>query len=189
MVARRGEGESSEVEGNKGEETGRQREVRKREGKADVRWSVNYDLYRLIKMILHRITVNMEKKQCLKSIFYRTYYKYHPETTTAPNTSRDKCHPYASGDKCHPDVSGDNRQPDASGDKRHLDAYREKHHLDMSEDKRDQDAPGDTHHLEINTTQTHPEKNTVWTRLEQTPPRDTYSVRTCPEKTTIWSIK
>ena len=47
------------------EKCGREREGSEEgveEGKTDMQWSVNYDSYRLIKMILHRITVKMETK-------------------------------------------------------------------------------------------------------------------------------
>ena len=61
---------------------GREGSERWEEGKADMWWSVNYDSSCLIKMLLHGITVKMEAKSCLKSIFSRSYYNYHPETNT-----------------------------------------------------------------------------------------------------------
>ena len=41
---------------------GMEESVRLEEGKADVRWNINYDSHCLIKMIVQRITVKMETK-------------------------------------------------------------------------------------------------------------------------------
>ena len=141
------EGKGERREGEQGGRGARRGGGRELEGNADVRRSVNYNSYPLIKIIINRITVKMETKECLKSIFFWSYNKHGPEINSHPDITTvricpDEHHPDTSRDKHHPDMSRDIHPPSRHVHRqtpsRHNprpDMSREKHRPDMSREK------------------------------------------------------